>query len=195
MNQEILSEFLIKKYGDNYAILATDKAYELLGIKDKQIISPNGWTLDAISDSQYRTAFTTFLSNNYRVDGLLRTSRGNSHDANWKTEVRIINNGGLWSDELNSYREEQSSTYADKPDVIDEEKLTNEIIENWAEDYDLTGDGEDERMVYCSYHDNSGRFCFSFEKCFLIGTAISKEHGKGKSGYEGSRIYLRRQKG
>lgn len=91
MNKELLNEFLIKTYGDNYAVIATDKAYELLGLKEKFVVYPNGYSSDTISKWHYRVAFLNFLRNNYFIDDLSRTSEGNSHDASWETEVIVFN--------------------------------------------------------------------------------------------------------
>ena len=58
MNKELLDEFLIKKYGKDYAVFATDKAYELLGLKEKEIINDwNGAARDIINHWYYRVAF------------------------------------------------------------------------------------------------------------------------------------------
>lgn len=194
MNKELLDEFLIKKYGKDYGVFATDKAYELLGLKEKEIINDwNGAARDTINNWYYRVAFINFLANNYRIDGLVRISRGNSHDANWETEVLIFNNGGAWSEELNLYRTKTGDLYVSKPEVIDKEIITDEIIENWSKEYDLSYNGEDGRFVYCSYNDGSNRFCFSFETCYLVATAASKEYSKKVHGYSGGNIYLKRK--
>lgn len=196
MDKQLLDEFLIKKIGDNYAIFATDKAYELLGLAQKQVLLENGIKKDAIEAHHYIEAFVNFLSNNYCIDGLVRVSRGNSHDASWVSEVQIFNKGGMWAEELNRYRAEKGGTYEEEPIIIDEEKITKEIIQNWAEIFDLSGDGEDGRLVYCSYNDNSARYCFSFEYCYLLGTASSTEYSKVENDmYTGSYICLTRKKG
>ena len=42
MDKQLLEEFVIKEIGDNLIIFATDKAYELLGFTEKQIVLNNG---------------------------------------------------------------------------------------------------------------------------------------------------------
>ena len=190
MEKLLLNEFLIKKYGENYTVVATDKAYELLGLGNKEIKFPNGRIVDAIDDKYYRFALVKFLSSKYSIDGLVRKSCGNNHDEIAETEVIIFNNGGLNKDTLNQYRTMSSSLYEGKPDVIDKSKISDTIIESWSKEYNLKGNGEDCRLVYCSYNDNSEKCCFAFKPCFGVGTAGSKPITKGVEGYTGSEIYL-----
>jgi len=198
IDQELLNEFLIKKYGDNYAVIATDKAYELLGLNKKYIIDErHGYSYDTISKWLYRVAFLNFLKNNYRIDGLSRTSKGNSHDASWETEVIVFNGEGFWKEKFDSYRNDRGGAYCSAVLVIDNKILDDELIENWCKDYDLSFNGEDEeaRMVFCSYNDDSAHFCFSFKHCSVVATAATAEYKmKTHNNCEGSTIYLSRTK-
>ncbi len=192
MNEELLEEFWIKKHENDYTILATERVYDLLREKTDNLSNEN--TKPVIKTWHYRTAFVNFLLANYHIDGLIRESRGSSHDDSWQKEVIIFNNGGVWSELLNSYRTKSSDTYECKPIVIDEEKITSDIIENWAKDYDCSGNGEEQegRFIFCSYNDSPSRLCFRFNKCYFVATAFSKLYKRKINALNESDVYLKR---
>ena len=189
MDKELLKEFKIKEYGNDYAIYATDDAYKLLGLERKTQILSNGYIKDSIDIKYYRKALLIFLRNTYCIDGLVRTSRGNNHDASWESEVYIFKEG-FYTHELNNlYRNKKTDLYTASPVVLEKDKITDEIIDDWVNEYDLSGNGEDDRMVFCSYSDGSNHFCFSFDDCKDVGDALSgKKHVKISTG---SREYLK----
>ena len=193
LSEELLDEFVIKQFGDNYCVYATDKAYSLLGYNEKENVLTNGIILDTMSNMYYRLALVNFLKNEYHIDGLIRTSRGNSHDANWQKEVMIFNNGGLWQEELNKYDTNKSSLYENKNSVKRYNEINDKLIEDWVKDYDLSGNGEDTRYAFCSFNDGSGRFCFAFESGYSIGTVNSRKSKKAGC-YTGANIYLKQVK-
>ena len=82
------------------------------------------------------------------------TSNGNSHDENIETEVIIFNNGGIWQDELNKYRNKEATLYESKPMILDYKEISKEIIENWSKDFDISQNGEGTRLIFCSDGDN-----------------------------------------
>lgn len=194
MDKELLNEFLIRSYGNCYVVMATDRAYELLGLKEKEEVIPGGRKRDTIFDNYYIIALVNFLSNCFRIDGLLRESNGNSHDASFETEVIVFNKGGMWCDELNSYRIKKGTTYENKPEVIDKEQITNEIIKQWARPYDLSFNGEGKRLIFCSYKNNSVGFCFSVETSYFVGTAASNDYEKITNSYVTRQLYLEERK-
>ena len=191
MDKQLLEEFVIKEIGDNLIIFATDKAYELLGFTEKQIVLNNGINKDAIEEIYYKEAFVFYLFKRYRIDGLVRVSNGNSHDANWEKEVLIFNKGNVWSEDLNEYRSQESSAYVDAPIIIDKEEFTEDMIQNWIKKYDLSGNGEGRRLIYCSNKNNSAKFLFSFKKSYSLHTPLSLYiNSDDKNIYTGSSIYL-----
>ena len=169
-----------------------------MGVKEKTTRNLNGCVCDTINDQYYRAALINFLSSNYRIDGLIRVSNGNSHDASWESEVMIFNNGGLWHDELNLYRTKQGETYFKEPIIIDKKEITDDLIDSWSDTFDLTGDGEYERLIFCSYNDNSARFCFSIEQHFFVGRSTSNILSDFKKtseiGHKHYGLYLKRKK-
>ena len=174
MDDNLLNEFLIFNYNGNLVIRPTDNAYELLGLNEKVEKYDNGAVIDLIDDYYYRVAFLTFLKNNYTISAIVRESKGNSHDASWKKEVTIFNNGGVWQEELDKYKSEESSTYSVKPEIINEEEISKEIIEGWSKKYDLSGNGESQRLIYCSYSDGSGKRIYSVSRGISLGSPIGK---------------------
>ena len=191
MNDELLKEFLITKYGEEFfTIKATDKAYELLHLKDKTKTLENGTKVDTIDESYYRTAFLTFLSNNYHIDGLVRVSNGNSHDESIETEVIIFNNGGIWQDDLNEYRNKEAKLYESKPMIIDNNNISKELIEIWSKTFDISHSGEGPRLIYCSDSDN--KMLYTLKHIFLYGTPISNLSMPFK--VEPPHLYLKRVK-
>lgn len=103
MDKNLLKEFIIEEYEKDFVVYATDEAYRLLGVEVPQPVSPvTDYTVDGthyvvipvprdtIDAEYYREAVLTYLASRYRIDGLLRESIGNSHDANWQYEVYIF---------------------------------------------------------------------------------------------------------
>ncbi len=171
MNDELLKQFYIGKCGENLFITATDEAYKLLGLKEKLKPLKAGMNIDTIDRYYYIYAFVTFLEKNYKINGLIRESRGNSHDADWQEEVTIIDNGGAWKQELDEYRNKKASTFVAKPIIITQNALTKDLIESWAYEYDLSYNGEESRSIYCSYSDGSCKTIYQFEKSSIYGRA------------------------
>ncbi len=196
MNQDLLKEFLITQYDGNLVISATDYAYHLLGLAEKKRTLKNGMIVDSIPNWYYIVAFLNFLKNNYCIDGLVRVSNGNSHDASFETEVYIFNDGGFFKNELNKYEDREPSLYEDKPVIIKYNKLTEKIIEEYANGFDLTANGEGERLIYCSSADGSAKFIYKIENCSLLGTAADKKYEYDKNNipnnYNLCRIYLKK---
>lgn len=172
MDKNLLKEFIIEEYEKDFVVYATDEAYRLLGVDVPQPVSPvTDYTVDGthyvvipvprdtIDAEYYREAVLTYLASRYRIDGLLRESIGNSHDANWQYEVYIFNTG-YCPEELSSYIIKTDGLYVSATEVLKKEKITEEIIENWSEEYDLDGNGEGQRTVYCSTPDGSAHFAF-----------------------------------
>lgn len=191
--KDILDEFVIKQFGDDYFVFATDKAYKMLGYNEKENILTNGIIVDTMNNMYYRLALISFLKSEYRIDGLIRTSRGNSHDANWQKEIMIFNNGGLWQEELDKYDIHKNVLYENENNVKHYNEINDDLIEEWIKDYNLSGNGEDTRYAFCSFSDGSGRFCFAFESCYSIGTASSRKSNKSGC-YTGAGIYLKQIK-
>lgn len=192
MDKKLLNQFLITKYGEEFfSIKATDKAYELLHLKDKTKTLENGTKVDTIDESYYRIAFLIFLSNyKYHIDGLVRTSNANSHDESIETEVTIFNNGGIWQDELNKYRNKEATLYESKPMIYDYKDLSKDLIENWSKDFDLYQCGEGTRLIYCSDADN--KMLYKLEHTYAYSTPIVYLHMSTK--YEPRHLCLRRIK-
>ena len=171
MNDELLKQFYIGKCSENLFINATDEAYKLLGLKEKLKSLKSCMNIDTIDRYYYIYAFVTFLAKNYKINGLIRESRGNSHDADWQEEVTIIDNGGAWKQELDEYRNKKASLYVSKPIIITQEVLSKDLLEKWAKEYNLSCNGEESRSIYCSYSDGSGRTIYEFEKSSIYGRA------------------------
>jgi len=193
MDEQLLKEFLIIEYDGNLIIKPTDKAYKLLGLNEKTKKLRNGAIIDSIDDYYYRIAFLTFLKNNYTINGLVRESSGNSHDASWEKEVIIFNEGGSWKEELDKYKFQEGSTYETKPVVFNEDMISKEIIERWAESYDLSYNGESQRLIYCSYDDGSDKMIYSIERCCLLGSANDKMFEDEISEFPFTSIFLKRK--
>lgn len=176
MNKKLLSTFLITRVGDFnsdvFLIRATDKTYELLNLEEKEEILFSGAKIDTIAEHYYRTAMLTFISTKYNIDGLVRISRGNSHDASDETEVIIFKNGGLWAPELNDYRNREGNLYEKKPEVINMKSLSKKLIEIWSQEYNLSGNGERERFIYCS--DSRYKMLFQYNHTYLYGTPLKR---------------------
>ena len=113
----------------------------------------------------------TYLASRYRIDGLLRESDGNSHDANWQYEVYIFNTG-YCPEELSSCIIKTGGLYLSATKVLKKEKITEEIIETWSEEYDLDGNGEGQRTVYCSTPDGSAHFAFGLSLSWRLGRKL-----------------------
>lgn len=192
MDKKLLNKFIITKYGEEFfSIKATDEAYNYLNLKDKTKILENGAKIDTIDDLYYRIAFLFFLSNHkYHIDGLVRTSNGNSHDENIETEVIIFNNGGIWQDELNKYRNKEATLYESKPMILDYKEISKEIIENWSKDFDISQNGEGTRLIFCSDGDN--KMLYTLEHTYSYATPIIKLHMSTK--YEPRHLCLKKVK-
>lgn len=197
MNQEnnkndIFKEFWIANYGGNLVISATDKAYELLGLNEKTKILKNGKKVDSIDNYYYIVAFLRFLKNNYNINGLIRESKGNSHDSSYEKEIYVFNDGGIFKEEFDKYRTQNSSLYEEKPMVISENALSDNLIEEWAKKYDLSGNGEGKRLIFCSYNDNSDKFIYEFGHTYLYGTADDKIYKNESNDFVLCPIYLKK---
>lgn len=190
MDENLLKEFWISRCGECLVINATDNAYKLLGLKEKT----NDIEINSIDNYYYIIAFVNFLKNNYTINGLVRESRGNSHDASWEKEITIFNEGGCWKEELDAYKIRESSTYEKKPVVINKNIISKEIIEEWAKVYNLSYNGEDERLIYCSYSDGSDKMIYSIQFTALLGTAIDKMYKYKSNDFTLSPIFLKRIK-
>ena len=104
MQKELLKEFLIEEYDFQvYGIVATDKAYAMLGLTDKVVIKGK-CPHDAMPIKYYRAALLHWLAKNYTIDGLVRESKGNSHDVSWQKEVVILNKNGIWKDKFEKFQ-------------------------------------------------------------------------------------------
>ena len=146
MDKNLLKEFIIEEYEKDFVVYATDEAYRLLGVEVPQPISPvTEYTVDrthyvvirnvsgdTIDVEYYREAVLTYLASRYRIDGLLRESDGNSHDANWQYEVYIFNTG-YCPEELSSCIIKTGGLYLSATKVLKKEKITEEIIETWSQ--------------------------------------------------------------
>ena len=170
-SDELLKEFWISQGENVYTIKATSRAYQLLGLSDHvrmaKNIHPHEMVLyDTIDKKYYLYAFLSFLSYQYQIDGLYRVSSGNAHDANYVNELTIIHGGGIWKNDfhINTMRRDWTEYVVRK-----ESSVTDEVLMHWSEEFNLTGDGEDERFVFCS--DKSHKLMFKF--CFrhLLGPA------------------------
>lgn len=185
MDKNLLKEFIIEEYEKDFVVYATDEAYRLLGVEVPQPISPvTEYTVDrthhvvirnvsgdTIDVEYYREAVLTYLASRYRIDGLLRESDGNSHDANWQYEVYIFNTG-YCPEELSSCIIKTGGLYLSATKVLKKEKITEEIIETWSEEYDLDGNGEGQRTVYCSTPDGSAHFAFGLSLSWRLGRKL-----------------------
>lgn len=185
MDKNLLKEFIIEEYEKDFVVYATDEAYRLLGVEVPQPVSPvTEYTVDrthyvvirsvsgdTIDVEYYREAVLTYLASRYRIDGLLRESDGNSHDANWQYEVYIFNTG-YCPEELSSYIIKTGGLYLSATEVLKKEKITEEIIETWSEEYDLDGNGEGQRTVYCSTPDGSAHFAFGLSLSWDLGREL-----------------------
>ena len=60
-----------------------------------------------------------------------------------------------------------------------EEKITDEIIRIWAEEFDLDYNGEGPRIVYCSTPDDSEHFSFDLSLRRRFGTAAIIRRNSG----------------
>ena len=174
MNEELLKEFWISEGEGVYTIQATDRAYELLGLKNKVKKAKNPHPheirlLDTIDSWYYRYAFLSFLSHQYQIDGLYRVSRGNSHDANLVKELTIIHGGGGWKDEF--VIDTKMSDWTEY--VVNRKKsISKDLFKRWSKEFDLSGYGEVERFVFCSYGSEiDGKMVFKFANRFLLGPA------------------------
>ena len=193
MDENLLNEFYVIYCGDNLIIKATDKAYELLGLNEKMKIFANGVVIDTIDDWYYRVALLTFLRSRYNINGLIRESRGNTHDASWIKEITIFNGGNYWKEELNIYKSQKASLYEDKPIVIDKSSISKDIIEEWSREFDLSSNGEAERLVYCSYNDKSDKMIYLFKHTYIRGRANDMKY-KNKPKVLARTMYLERLK-
>lgn len=104
MDKNLLKEFIIEEYEKDFVVYATDEAYRLLGVEVPQPVSPvTDYTVDrthyvvirnvsgdTIDVEYYREAVLTYLASRYRIDGLLRESDGNSHDAIGSTKYIFL---------------------------------------------------------------------------------------------------------
>lgn len=185
MDKNLLKEFIIEEYEKDFVVYATDEAYRLLGVEVPQPVSPvTEYTVDrthyvvirnvsgdTIDVEYYREAVLTYLASRYRIDGLLRESDGNSHDANWQYEVYIFNTG-YCPEELSSCIIKTGGLYLSATRVLKKEKITEEIIETWSEEYDLDGNGEGQRTVYCSTPDGSAHFAFGLSLSWDLGREL-----------------------
>lgn len=184
MDKNLLKEFIIEEYEKDFVVYATDEAYRLLGVDVPQPVSPvTDYTVDGthyvvipvprdtIDAEYYREAVLTYLASRYRIDGLLRESDGNSHDANWQYEVYIFNTG-YCPEELSSCIIKTGGLYLSATEVLKKEKITEEIIETWSEEYDLDGNGEGQRTVYCSTPDGSAHFAFGLSLSWDLGREL-----------------------
>lgn len=200
MQSELLNEFIIEHCGDIFTITPTDKAYELLDLKDKTYTSRNGFIHDTIDAHYYRAALLHFLANNYKIDAIIREKMGNHHDESWQKEITIIGDGGRWADKLEEYRNQKPSTYESAPRIKEFEVLTPEMIDAWAKDYE--NEEKYGRSVLGSHYGGAVRFCFIFNKSYVVATANSTTHPwqKMKShpsyqerpqGYRNSSVYVK----
>lgn len=185
MDKNLLKEFIIEEYEKDFVVYATDEAYRLLGVEVPQPVSPvTEYTVDrthyavirnvsgdTIDVEYYREAVLTYLASRYRIDGLLRESDGNSHDANWQYEVYNFNTG-YCPEELSSCIIKTGGLYLSATEVLKKEKITEEIIETWSEEYDLDGNGEGQRTVYCSTPDGSAHFAFGLSLSWDLGREL-----------------------
>ena len=189
MREELLKEFIIEEYGDSiYSVIATDKAYKMLGLTDK-ILPDKRYPFDSMPIQYYRAAILHWLHKNYTIDGLIRESRGNSHDASWQKEVTIINKEGIWKDKFEKFRNQKPGCYEHVPVIkeIQLEDLTPDMIDKWARTYDKNGDGEEEdgRYVLIAGANNT-RYAFHFGQSHVLSTANAKSYSWHKSETSGS---------
>ena len=176
MKQELLKEFLIKEHGmaQMYTVTATDKAYELLNLSSKTTVK-HKIPIDTIEPRYYIAALLHFLDKNYEIDAIVRTSKGNSHDASWQKEITIFKTDGPWQDKLEKLVNEKSDCYSRKPIIKTESAVTPAIIDSWSKFFDLDGEGEDDngRYILCSPKGAYVRYCFYVCTSRIVCTADS----------------------
>ena len=185
MNKELLEEFLIRRVGNNYIIEATDKAYELLELENKKNIDWRGIGVDTIDRWYYCLALVNFLTQEYQIDALVNYNRGNSHDESEFVKVKVFDGGGIWEQIIDERYRENSLKYETNPHVIDEEQITDEILETWAKAFH----NWDKSFIYCSFRNGSSGYCFSIEMSFVKGTGGAGYNRQKLKGYP-CRIYL-----
>lgn len=181
MDEKLLKAFGIKETEEGYEVYAADEAYLLLNSGVPSV----GKEHDTVEDKYYReaalyrAAALTYLASKYRIDGLYRQSNGNGHDASWVSEAYIFNSG-YCPDALSSRIEKGGRAYMSSIIVEREEKITDEIIGIWAEEFDLDYNGEGPRIVYCSAPDDSEHFSFDLSLRRRFGTAaiIKRNYGR-----------------
>ena len=138
-------------WNDVLMIFPTDMAYEMLGV-EKYEIYKNGACVDTIKDDVYIFALVKYINDRYQIEGLSRTSKGNSHDANWEEEIVIYKEDGVWKDLFDSKKEEKGGAFNASPLIIKHEKINDENLIKWSLLYDLSDNGEefDSRKIYCT---------------------------------------------
>ena len=188
MKEELLREFIIEEYGFGiYAVVATDVAYEMLSLTDK-IISNKKYPHDTLPVEYYRAAILHWLVTNYTVDGVVRESKGNSHDSSWQKEIIILNKEGVWKDQFEKFKNQNADCYEKAPIIKEIETLTPELIDEWAKTYDLDGNGEDEEGRYVMLASaNNTRYRFHFKHSHVVSTANATKYSWNRS--ESSRLY------
>lgn len=193
MLDKLLQAFVIREYGEGentvYTVAATAKARKILGITEKQKRNNYGLMLDTIDERYYISALVTYIARTLHIEGLLRESKGNGHDASWQKEIIVCNGGGSWKEEFDKYRIEEGGLYVYKPIVKDVEKITDELIENWAQSYDLSFDGEEPRHIYCSGV-NDTRIDLVIRRCSVAYSDCTPCYWNS-----GSNLYITRAKG
>lgn len=162
MEKELLDSFLFIKVDSGILLFPTERTLELTGCKDYRRIP---WFIE-------KEALVSYIETEekMKIDGAIRISGGNNHDATFDTEVIIVNGGGAWKEELDKYRKKSAT-------VKDVEEFSEEIKQEWRFEYDLSCCGEWKRVLYCSSK-TCERVSYTFNRVYGSPSDFRhKEHG------------------
>ena len=194
MNEKLLNEFIIEEYGHGliFSVTPTDKAYELLGLNEKVVISCGGYARDTIDKKYYRTALLHFLNNNYTIEAFARTASGNGCNKKEHIELTILDDNKTWKHEIQRLKTTEAGRYNDSPIVREIGELTPEIMSQWGYEYGTCGERIDGRYVLCSDESGKVRYFFGFGTSYVVSRANSKVNEIEKpQEYRTSGIYLK----
>lgn len=88
-----------------------------------------------------RTMVDYLIKRGYVIFGLSRSSDGDSHSVSAETEMYVIGNG-RHQDHIIKAHENRLNYLATTPDIIKVDSLTEDILDDWCNEFDTGGLGE-----------------------------------------------------
>lgn len=96
----------------------------------------------------YQEMIKFLQEHGFKIYGLSKTSRGNSHDENWHTLYTFLSNENPFSEFIEVKKNSKGGPYEDAPTVEFIDELSEDEIKKWSGKYERYSGEENVRNLY-----------------------------------------------